>query len=183
MFIIPQFALGYMPSIWAFTGLIMVLKAFSEKKYPRLAWFLVIMNHCWMALAILYNEKVELLEIGLYLSGVITLGALGNAILQKLKQTEPKHYNLFQYNGHVYEHRKMAFLFFISCLGVMGFPITATFIGEDLIFSHIHEQQFLLACINALSYIVGGIALIRLYARLFLGPHAKPYHETALLSS
>jgi NADH:ubiquinone oxidoreductase subunit 4 (subunit M) len=65
----------------------------------------------------------------------------------------------------------------------MGFPITPTFIGEDLIFSHIHENQVILACINALGFIIGGISLIRLYARLFLGPHVKNYHETALHSS
>jgi NADH:ubiquinone oxidoreductase subunit 5 (subunit L)/multisubunit Na+/H+ antiporter MnhA subunit len=182
-YLIPANILNILPTIWAFIGLIMGIKSFSEKRYPRLAWFLAIMSHCWIALAIAYNEKVEFIEIELYLSGVLALGIAGIIILQKLKKTEPKHYNLFRYNGHVYEHRKMAFAFFVSCLGVMGFPITGTFIGEDLLFSHIREHQILLAFINALSYIIGGIALIRLYARLFLGPHAKTYHETALPSS
>jgi NADH:ubiquinone oxidoreductase subunit 4 (subunit M) len=65
----------------------------------------------------------------------------------------------------------------------MGFPITPSFIGEDLIFSHIHENQYLLAIINSSGFIFGGIAIIRIYARLFLGPHEKTYHETAIKSS
>jgi NADH:ubiquinone oxidoreductase subunit 4 (subunit M) len=77
----------------------------------------------------------------------------------------------------------MAFVFLIVSLGLAGFPITPTFIGEDLIFSHIHDHQFLLAFFNSMGYIMGGISIIRIYARLFLGPHIKTYHETPYKSS
>ena len=56
-----------------------------------------------------------------------------------------------------------------------GFPISPTFIGEDLVFSHIHEDQFFLAICVALSLIVDGLALIRIYSKLFLGPFIKTY--------
>jgi NADH:ubiquinone oxidoreductase subunit 4 (subunit M) len=65
----------------------------------------------------------------------------------------------------------------------MGFPISPTFIGEDLIFSHIRSDQFFLAFFNSLAFIMGGIAIIRMYARLFLGPHIKTYHETPFQSA
>jgi hypothetical protein len=65
----------------------------------------------------------------------------------------------------------------------MGFPISPTFIGLDLIYSHIHEDQYLLASFAAISFVLGGIALIRIYARIFLGPHIKNYHQKALPSS
>lgn len=64
----------------------------------------------------------------------------------------------------------------MMCLGVAGFPITPTFIGEDLIFSHIHADQILLAIIIAFSLIINGLAAIRIYSRVFLGPHVKNYH-------
>jgi formate hydrogenlyase subunit 3/multisubunit Na+/H+ antiporter MnhD subunit len=64
-----------------------------------------------------------------------------------------------------------------------GFPITPTFIGEDLIFSHIHADQVVLAAIVALSFVLNGLALIRIYARVFLGPHVKTYHEIAYRSA
>jgi formate hydrogenlyase subunit 3/multisubunit Na+/H+ antiporter MnhD subunit len=71
----------------------------------------------------------------------------------------------------------------LACLGLAGFPITPTFIGLDLVFSHIHENQVVLAYATASSFILAGISLIRLYSRLFLGPHIKTYHETAYKSS
>jgi hypothetical protein len=60
-------------------------------------------------------------------------------------------------------------------LAVSGFPISPTFIGEDLIFSHIHEDQLLLAMRTAGSLIIDGLAIIRIYARIFMGPDPKSY--------
>ncbi|MDZ7649121.1 MAG: hypothetical protein U5K54_19225 [Cytophagales bacterium] len=72
---------------------------------------------------------------------------------------------------------------FLACLGVSGFPITPTFVGEDLIFTHIHEDQVLLAFFTALSFIIDGLAIMRIYARVFLGPHVKSVYEMAYRSS
>ena len=68
-------------------------------------------------------------------------------------------------------------------LGMAGFPISPTFIGEDLIYSHIQSGQLFLAVFVSLSFIIDGLALIRIYARVFLGPHHKTYHESAYRSS
>jgi formate hydrogenlyase subunit 3/multisubunit Na+/H+ antiporter MnhD subunit len=71
----------------------------------------------------------------------------------------------------------------MACLGLSGFPITSTFIGVDLLFAHIKEDQIFLAFFLSMSFVVGGLSVIRLYARVFLGPHIKPYHEVAYRSS
>jgi hypothetical protein len=52
-----------------------------------------------------------------------------------------------------------------------------------LIFSHIHENQVVLASFVALSFIIDGLAIMRIYARVFLGPHIKNYHSIAYRSS
>jgi len=166
-----------MPVSFAFIGLLQVFKAFSEHKSPQLAWVLVIINHLWIALAVSFNESYDRNQTFLYLSGVIVAGLIGYVCLQRLRQRERGSFDLDNYYGHVYEHRALALVFLLASLGLMGFPITGTFIGEDLIFSHIHENQFVLAFFNSLSFILSGIALIRIYARLFLGPHVKTYHE------
>lgn len=176
---IPGIIRNMLPEIISFIGLLMVLKAFSERKYPRLSWLLIIMNHFWIALAVSFNEHFDFSHIILYLSGVIVAGALGYYVLSSLRKQEKVYFSLNQYYGHVYEYPKLSLFFLLSTLGLMGFPITATFIGEDLIFSHIHQDQYLLAFFNATGFIVGGIALIRIYARLFLGNHIKTYHEVA----
>lgn len=171
-----------LPEIFAFIGLLFVFKSFSERKSPYIAWMLIVLNHFWIALAIIFNEKVDYTELVVYLSGIIVAGIVGYVALLYLKRMEEK-VSLNQYLGHVYEHPKFAFFFLLAALGVTGFPITTTFIGEDLIFSHIESNQIVLAFFIASSFIVSGIAGIRIYTRLFLGPHIKTYHELPYRSS
>lgn len=177
---IPENIRQWLPHVFSFIALMLVLKSFSERKYPRLSWLLVIFNHLWIVLAISFNERFSIVHSLVYLSGVVVAGIIGFICLQKLKKMEPRYFDLNQYYGHVFEYPRLSMIFLLSSLGLMGFPITLTFIGEDLLYSHIHEDQFLLAFFNSLSFIMGGIALIRIYARLFLGPHIKTYHETAI---
>jgi NADH:ubiquinone oxidoreductase subunit 5 (subunit L)/multisubunit Na+/H+ antiporter MnhA subunit len=178
--LIPQEIIALFPFGFSFVGFLMVLRSFAERNQPRLAWLLIFLNHFWTALAISFNEDFGWEETGIYLSGVVVFGLFGYYILSKLKQAEPVYYSLNQYYGHVYEHKKLAILFLISCLGLMGFPITYTFIGEDVLYSHIKVNEYYLAFFTASSYIVGGIALVRMYARLFLGNHVKTYHPTPI---
>ena len=180
---IPLMFTDYIPDIVSVFGLLLVMRSFVERKRPRLSLFLVIMNHLWIALGISFNEHFDAMHLYLYLSGVIIMGTLGLVLLTILKSKESNYFDLNQYYGHIYEHPRLSFLFFVSVLGVMGFPVTPTFIGEDVIFSHIHEHQILLAFAASTSYILGGISLIRIYARLFLGTHVKHYHEVALKTS
>jgi formate hydrogenlyase subunit 3/multisubunit Na+/H+ antiporter MnhD subunit len=77
----------------------------------------------------------------------------------------------------------MALLFLLCCLGISGFPITPSFIGEDVMFSHVREDQVMLAAFTSLSFIIDGLAIIRIYARVFLGPHVKSMYEMAYRSS
>lgn len=179
---IPEIIRFAIPGVLSFIGLLMVLKSFSERHSPGLSWWLLVLNHFWIALAVSFNEKFEMEHVLLYLSGVIVCGVLGYWVLHRLRVKEPLHYSLNQYYGHVYEYPKLALFFLICSLGVMGFPITATFIGEDVIFSHIRNDQFALAIFNSIGFIVSGISLIRIYSRLFLGPHVKTYHETPIKS-
>ncbi len=170
-----------LPTVFAFIGLIMVLKSFSERRNVLMSWTLIIMNHFWITLAISFNEHYEYNENILYLSGVVVSGLVGFLGLRKLRTSE--NIDLDQFHGHSYEHPRLSFVFLLACLGLTGFPLTPTFIGEDLIFSHIHEDQILLAILTSLSFIIDGLALIRIYARVFLGPHSKSYHEVAYKSS
>jgi len=50
-----------------------------------------------------------------------------------------------------------------------------------LLFSHIHEDQFVLAFLAALAFVMEGVAAIRIYARLFFGtvPESSTLSSTA----
>ncbi len=169
-------------AFFSLIGFIMVLKAYTERHNVFMAWLFIIMNHFWIALAISFNEKFNFDQTLLYLSGIIVAGIIGIFCLRRLLSLEEK-IDLNQFHGHSYEHPKIALMFLIACLGLTGFPITPTFIGEDIIFSHIHENQVILAFFTASSLIIDGIAVVRIYSRVFLGPHIKTNHETAYKSS
>jgi NADH-quinone oxidoreductase subunit L len=172
----------YLTIVFSVIGLMCVLKSFTERKHARLSWMLVIMNHFWVALAISFNENFTFNDIHLYLSGIAVAGVVGLLALRRLVLLEGS-INLDQFHGHSYKHPKIALLFLLMCLCATGFPISPTFIGEDLIFTHIHEDQVVLAFFTALSFIIDGLAIIRIYARVFLGPHSKSVYDMAYRSS
>jgi NADH-quinone oxidoreductase subunit L len=179
---IPETIHHYLPSIFGLIGLMLVLKSFIERKDVILSWVLIILNHFCIVLAISFNEHYSIVESIWYISGIIAAGIIGLVCLNNICKRE-KGVDLNQFHGHVYEHPRVALAFLIACLGLSGFPITPTFIGEDLIFSHIHENQVALAFFTASSLIFDGLAVVRIYARVFLGPHTKTYHEIAYKSS
>lgn len=162
-------------------GMLGVFRAFSERQSPYLAWFLVAASHVSMSLAVSFNEAFSATETMWYLSGVATMGLLGWLLLRKMQRELPN-LNMHEYYGYGSAHPRFAAWFLLASLGLMGFPISPTFIGEDLVFSHIHEQQWLFAFFFSVSYILSGISLIRVYARLFMGREMRAHHSQTLLN-
>jgi len=176
------FIFAFFPFIFGFFALMLVLKAFVERKNVRSVWTFIMMSHFFIALAISFNQKFELNQVLLYLSGGFVSGLIGYGSLMYLKAKE-KHLNLNSYNGLGELYPKTSFIFLLSCLGLWGFPITSTFIGLDLIYTHIEQNQVVLASLVSLCFIVDGLSLIRIFSRLFLGTSTKGYREVPLRSS
>ena len=179
--IIPEKYKSNFPVLFAIVGFLIVIKAFTERDSVRKSWTLILLNHLTIAIAISFNEHFDWMHHVWYLSGIVTAWFIGLLVLNNLRKQE--WVSLDQFYGHSYEHPKIAILFLLCALGLSGFPITPSFVGEDLIFSHIHYNQIGLAFFTALSLIINGLATIRIYARVFLGPHIKTYHEVAKRSS
>ena len=172
----------FLPIVFSAMAIILVLKAFTERKQVYWSWLMIMMNHAMVAMAISFNEHFTFSHVILYMSGILIAGALGIRVLMSLKK-HGENIDLDQFHGNVKKHPKWSFLFLLTCLGLTGFPLTPTFLGEDLIFSHIHEDQLLLASLTAFSFVLDGIAVIRIYARVCLGPHSKSMFEMGYRSS
>ena len=112
-------------------------QVFLRRVSPQLSWYFVVMNHLWIALAISFYEEVTTRKIAIYISGILISGLVEYACLAQLKSLERTvDMKDPQGQGHVYEYPGQAFIFLIACLGLMGFPITPSFLGIDLIFTH-----------------------------------------------
>ncbi|MBK6264578.1 hypothetical protein JKA74_05965 [Marivirga sp. S37H4] len=146
-----------------------VAKSYNERSSARLAWTLSVFAHFFIDLSITFNDHLNLKEAGIYLSGILVSGIIGFACLQIIHQREGKSIGLNRFHGLITKYPNLGIVFLLSVLGVAGFPITSSFLGEDLVLTHIQEDQWILAILFASTFIVNGIAVIRIYARLFLG--------------
>jgi NADH-quinone oxidoreductase subunit L len=176
---IPQQLHDFVPSLLAVIGTLLVCKGFVERRNPVLSWTTVVMSHFWIALAISFNEEFAISESLFYLSGVLVSGVVGWICLDRLAKIANQPIDMERFYGYGNSHRWLSFIFLLACLGVAGFPITPSFIGEDLIFTHIHYYQLFLAFFVSVNMILNGLAIVRLYARLFLGPVAPDYVKSS----
>ena len=99
----------------------------------RTAWIYIIGAQVYLAIAItLFHEDFGRNFMLIYLSGAVIAAATGYYCLSRIKKLE-KSIGMNRFNGHVYEYPGLAIVFFLSCLGLLGFPFTPSFIGIDLI--------------------------------------------------
>ncbi|MEP7141878.1 MAG: proton-conducting transporter membrane subunit [Ferruginibacter sp.] len=169
--------------LFAFIGMILVLISFTERKNAVSAWLLIIASQFYIILSIAFlNDKYKYVEILIYAGGLVVAAIIGYACLLKLKKRE-KNIDLDGFYGHIHEHPGIAFMFLLACLAFVSLPFTPSFIGVDLMFSHIHKHEYLLISFTAISFLFIEIAVLRIYARLFLGQHKKQYHPIAYRSS
>lgn len=169
--------------LFAFIGMLLILLSFTEKKNPLKAWLLIILSQLFVVLSVaLLNDKYEYKEILMYVCGLAIAAFIGALVLTKLKNKE-KDLSLNDFYGHIYHYQKLGFWFLIACLAFVGLPFTPSFIGLDLMYSHIDHEEYILITFITISFLVLELSVLRIYARVFLGPNKKQTHPIAYRSS
>jgi hypothetical protein len=174
---------GTLPIVLMGIALMVILFAFSCRQSAIKAWIYLITAHLFIIAAVLFNAShVNLVEVIFYASGVLLAFLLGYYCLQKIKAID-NDISLNQFHGYVYEQNTAGFLFMISAMGMLGFPITAAFVGIDVLFTYVHSNQFVLIILMALCFIFIELSAFRILLRIFFGPHKKLNHPVAFRSS
>ncbi|MBL0068922.1 MAG: hypothetical protein IPP39_10655 [Chitinophagaceae bacterium] len=174
---------GALPIILMSIALMVILFAFSFRKSAIKAWIYLITAHLFIMAAVLFNAPhINLIEIIFYASGVLLAFILGFYCLQKIKKID-NDISLNQFHGYVYEQNTTGFLFLVSAMGMLGFPLTAAFIGIDVMFTYVHSNQLALIILLALCLIFIELSAFRILLRIFFGPHKKLNHPVAFRSS
>lgn len=164
-------------------ALAVTLFAFSYRKSALKAWIYLLTGHLFIIAAILFNvPHINLIEIIFYASGVLLAFLLGFYCLKKIKAID-NNISLNQFHGYVYEQNTTGFLFLVSAMGILGFPLTAAFIGIDVLFTYVRSSQAVLIILMALCFIFIELSAFRILLRIFLGPHKKLNHPVAFRSS
>lgn len=160
---------NYIANAFALMGLLLVVRAFALRTNPYVGWFLLLLNHLWIAIAVSFNDDFNWWETAYYLFGVSLAAIVGFIVLSFLSRKEK--FDLNDYYGHSINYKWLSIAFLLSCLALIGFPISTTFLGEDLMISHIHKDQFFLITIISMNIMLASVSTMRIYARIFMGPN------------
>lgn len=84
-----------------------------------------------------------------------------------------KSYDLNRYHGFFQTHPRSAALFFLSVMTMVGFPLSFTFLAEDIVFHDLVPHSQLCASLICITYVLTGGTMIRTFGAVFLGPQKK----------
>jgi NADH-quinone oxidoreductase subunit L len=173
----------FLPIVLMGIALAVILFAFSYRSSALKAWIYLITAHFFIIAAVLFNTAhINPVEIIFYASGVILAFFLGYYCLLKIKAVD-NDISLNRFHGYVYEQNTTGFLFLVAAMGMLGFPLTAAFIGIDVLFTYVHSNQVVLIMLMALCFVFIELTAFRILLRIFFGPHKKLNHPVAFRSS
>lgn len=190
-FLKTDYSIGLETAVSAFLlllALMLVLYSFASRGNAITAWGQLFNVHLLIILALGTNKfegkanQEAGIEILLYAVGILVALIIGYFCLRKIQKID-NDISLNRFHGYVYEQKNTALLFLLSAIGILGFPITTAFIGIDVFFTYIESGQWLLITLMGLCFIFVELAAIRIYLRIFCGPHKKLYHPVAFRSS
>ena len=168
--------------LFAISGLALILKSFASRRSGFIVWFYLILGQGFVTLSVFVNEHVPIDRIVIYLSGITIAAFLGFYALTRLYKID-NDLSLSRWHHYTSKKPNDALLLLLACLALLGFPFTPTFLGIDLLYTHLNPNQYVMVCITSLSFIFIELAALRLYARLCLGLPKEGEGEQAWRSS
>jgi NADH-quinone oxidoreductase subunit L len=172
-----------LPLILMSIALAVILFAFSYRGSAIKAWSYLFISHLFLIAAVVFNaEHINTIEIVFYISGIIPAFLLGYYCLNKIRAID-NDISLNRFHGYVYEQENTGLLFLFSAIGLLGFPVTAAFIGLDVFFTYVHSDQYVLIVLMAFCLLFIELSAFRIMLRIFMGPHKKLDHPVAFRSS
>ncbi|MDD5277553.1 MAG: proton-conducting transporter membrane subunit [Methylovulum sp.] len=146
------------------------LSAFSQKHGFTAVWNAVALSSLLAGSAVLFLHPAEWTDIALFTTGIIPSWLLGILVLRKLPKKENFSDSPFAYRAMAETNPGLSLLLFLSFLGLVGFPITPAFIGEDLLLYHASNHQYSwIAALIAICFVINGIAAARVFLRICMG--------------
>lgn len=179
---LPEGTKEILATISATASILLFIRAFSSKGNPHSSWNLLFLGQLFSILFLGIFSHFDWQYILMYLTGVTLAFLLGHLCFYQLEKQKEQE-GLSYFHGHMYEHSKLGNFFFLICLAFMAFPITPSFLGQEILLGHLHIEHILQIFLFVFGYVLSGVAILRIYAKIFFGPHEKTYHEIAYKSS
>ncbi|HEU5187417.1 MAG TPA: proton-conducting transporter membrane subunit [Candidatus Saccharimonadales bacterium] len=169
-------------TIAAIVSSIFCIRAYTTKASARTCWNLIMLGNLFGALFLVLASAEGWKYLALYGAGAVAAFVMGHLCLRYLRaKGEPN--ALRDYQGSIYAFTKVGNFFFIVSLLFMAFPISPSFLAQDILLSSIPGDHAFLVALFCFSYLLVGVSTIRLYTKVFFGPHKTSHHEIAYRSS
>ena len=145
------------------------LSAFSQKHSPFSVWNAISLSSLLAGVAVLFLNPAAWFDVVIFASGIIPAWLLGIAVLARLLRHEDFAGSPFAYRAMAETQPVLSLLLFVSFLGLVGFPISPAFLGEDLLLSHASSHDPWFALPITIAFVINGIAAARVFQRLCMG--------------
>jgi formate hydrogenlyase subunit 3/multisubunit Na+/H+ antiporter MnhD subunit len=145
------------------------LSAFSQKHSPFKVWNAIGLSSILAGVSIYFLNPANVFDVVIFASGIIPAWLLGIIALTKLLKNDCFTTTPFAYRGMSETQPKFSLLLFLSFLGLVGFPISPAFLGEDLLLSHASSHDPWFALPITIAFVINGISAARIFQRLCMG--------------
>lgn len=158
------------------------LRAHATKQSARTCWNLIMLGNLFGILFLIIASSGSWNYLAMYGMAVIATFIIGHGCLRYL-ETKGESVTLRDYHGSIYAFETLGNGFFIVCLVFMAFPISPSFLAQDILVSLIPRSHYTQIALFCISYVLVGVSIMRLYTKIFFGPYEKSPHEIAYRSS
>jgi hypothetical protein len=145
------------------------LSAFSQKHNPYKVWNAIGLSSGLAGVAVWFLNPEAWFDVAIFASGIIPAWILGLVVLAQLLKNDNFADTPFAYRAMAETEPKLSLLLFLSFLGLVGFPISPAFLGEDLLLSQASTHAPWFALPITIAFVINGIAAARVFQRLCMG--------------
>lgn len=178
---VAESSLTTLSTIAVLVSIVLYIRAYTVKQKATTCWNLIMLGNLFGLLFLATAATWNWTYIGMYLAGIIAAFVAGHVCLWYL-QARGESNTLQSYQGSIYAFPKLGQTFFVAVLLFMAFPISSSFLAQDILLSLLKGGYYQVA-LFCVSYLLVGVCTMRLYTKLFFGPHQTSYHEKAYRSS
>jgi NADH:ubiquinone oxidoreductase subunit 2 (subunit N) len=143
--------------------------AFTQKRAALRTWNLVSLSSLLGGITTWLSDDHSSFYVELFASGILPAWILGLLCIKGMRAKSGPVIRKFTYQGMAEKSPKLAIGFFLAFLGMVGFPISPAFLGQDLILYHLSGEHAWLAPLVAISLVLNGISVSGIFMRLCAG--------------
>ncbi|MDO8842879.1 proton-conducting transporter membrane subunit [Methylicorpusculum sp.] len=160
---------GFLAAPLAIFMVLASVSAFSQKHSPFKVWNSIGLSAVFAGTAIFFLNPNAWADVVIFASGIVPAWVLGLWLINKLLGSDRFDAAPFAYRAYAETRPTLSLWLFVSFLGLVGFPITPAFLGEDLLLAHASSHDLWFALPIAIAFVINGIAAARVYQRLCMG--------------